>query len=513
MPTPIRILMLEDQPDDAALVLHELRRAGFEPRAERVETEEEFLVRLDPSLDVILSDFTLPGWSGTDALRVVQERGLDVPFLFVSGTIGEDQAVAAMRQGAADYLLKDRLTRLGAAVSQALERRRLHQENERAERDAFLVAALVQSSHDVIIGKTLDGVVTSWNGAAQRLYGWTEAEAVGRHISFIVPPDRTDELADVMDRMRRGERIENAETVRVRKDGARVDVAVTVSPIKDAAGAVLGASSIIRDVTAAKQAQETLRRQVELIDLGHVMVRGMDGRILLWMCGLELLYGWTKAEAVGRVSHELLRTVFPLPLEEMESQLLREGRWEGELTHYCRDGRPLVVASHWALQRDPEGRPSAVLEVNNDISRQRLAEEALRRSEEQYRVLADSLPGGVYTATAEGNCDYCNRWWCDYTGLAADRVLDRGWAEALHPDDRTEGLALWTKAMRHRAAIPDRAPLPAGGRRLSLVPRPGRAVPGLRRAASSSGTAPAWTSRTERQPRRRPCGWPGTSAC
>ena len=121
MPTPIRILILEDQPDDAALVLHELRRAGFEPQAERVETEEEFLARLDPSPDVILADFTLPGWSGPDALRVVQERGLDVPFLFVSGTIGEDQAVAAMRQGAADYLLKDRLTRLGAAVSQALE--------------------------------------------------------------------------------------------------------------------------------------------------------------------------------------------------------------------------------------------------------------------------------------------------------------------------------------------------------------------------------------------------------
>ena len=187
------------------------------------------------------------------------------------------------------------------------------------------MAALVQSSHDVIIGKTLDGVVTSWNGAAEHLHGWTEAEAVGKHISFIVPPDRADELADIMDRMRRGERIENAETVRVRKDGTRVDVAVTVSPIKDAAGAVLGASSIIRDVTAAKQARETLRRQVELIDLGHVMVRGMDGRILLWTRGLELLYGWTKAEAVGRFSHELLRTVFPLPLKEIESHLLRKG--------------------------------------------------------------------------------------------------------------------------------------------------------------------------------------------
>ena len=106
-----------------------------------------------------------------------------------------------------------------------------------------------------------------------------------------------------------------------------------------------------------------------------------------------------------------------------------------------------MVASHWACSGIRRADPARSWRSTTTF-RGSDSPRALRRSEEQYRELADSLPGGVYTATAEGNCDYCNRWWCDYTGLAADRVLDCGWAEALHPDDRTEGLALWTEAMR-----------------------------------------------------------------
>jgi CheY-like chemotaxis protein len=101
----------------------ELRRAGFEPSGERAETEAEFVALLEPPPDVILSDFSLPQWSGLDALRVVRERGLDVPVIIVSGTMGEDRAVAAMREGAVDYLLKDRLARLGPAVASAVVKR------------------------------------------------------------------------------------------------------------------------------------------------------------------------------------------------------------------------------------------------------------------------------------------------------------------------------------------------------------------------------------------------------
>lgn len=131
----IRALILEDRPEDAELMAHELRRSGFEPQWDRVETESGFLAQLDPLPDVILADYTMPELDAGRALQLLQERGLDVPFIVVSGTIGEERAVAMMRQGAADYLLKDRLVRLGPAVKHALMENKLRQEKSRTERE------------------------------------------------------------------------------------------------------------------------------------------------------------------------------------------------------------------------------------------------------------------------------------------------------------------------------------------------------------------------------------------
>lgn len=131
MSQPLRVLILEDRATDAELVVRELRRAGFDPQWQRVETEPDFTRALTTAPKVILADYSLPAWDAPAALAAVQARGADIPFLIVSGSIGEEEAVAAMRHGAADYLLKDRLGRLGAAVAQALERKRLRDEHQR----------------------------------------------------------------------------------------------------------------------------------------------------------------------------------------------------------------------------------------------------------------------------------------------------------------------------------------------------------------------------------------------
>jgi CheY-like chemotaxis protein len=133
MPTPLRVLILEDEAHDAELMLRELRNAGLAVEAERVDNGLEFSARLTPPPDLILSDFQLPQFGGLEALRLVRERGLDIPFIIVSGSIGEDVAVAAMREGADDYLLKDRTARLGQAALNALEKKRLRDETRRAE--------------------------------------------------------------------------------------------------------------------------------------------------------------------------------------------------------------------------------------------------------------------------------------------------------------------------------------------------------------------------------------------
>ena len=142
------------------------------------------------------------------------------------------------------------------------------------------------------------------------------------------------------------------------------------------------------EVSERRRAEEILRERASLLDLTHdtVFVRDMNDVITYWNRGAEELYGWTSREAVGQVSHQLTRTIFPEPLDEINTKLLRTGRWEGELVHAMRDGTGVVVASRWSLQRDERGNPIAILETNNNITERKQAEEAVRRSRDELEV-------------------------------------------------------------------------------------------------------------------------------
>src|ERR1700709_2811329 len=147
---PLNALLVEDMPQDADLVLAQLRHAGFDPQWKRVETEADFLAEINRMPDIILSDYAMPEFSGLRAVELLQQSGLDIPFILISGTVGEDIAVEAMRRGATDYLLKDRIVRLGAAVEQALEQKRLREERKQAEESLNLFRTLIDRSSDGI---------------------------------------------------------------------------------------------------------------------------------------------------------------------------------------------------------------------------------------------------------------------------------------------------------------------------------------------------------------------------
>ncbi len=138
-------------------------------------------------------------------------------------------------------------------------------DRKRAEEAQARLAAIVESSDDAIVAKTLDGVITSWNQGAQRLFGYTTAEAVGQSITLIIPPERLDEEPAILQRLRRGERVDHFETVRVGKDGQRLDISLTISPVRDGAGRIIGASKIARDITARKRAEAALAEQARLL--------------------------------------------------------------------------------------------------------------------------------------------------------------------------------------------------------------------------------------------------------
>ncbi len=257
---PISILVVEDVPDDAELMILALQRDGLDVTWERVETADELKAALATGVwDAVLSDYTLPEFGAIAALKVVREADPDMPFLVVSGTVGEEVAVGMMRVGANDYVLKHNLIRLAAAIKREVREAGNRRASRRAEQGISRLAAIVDSSDDAIISKTLTGIVTSWNPGAERLHGWAAEEAIGRHISFIVPPEKADEFVEVMERLRQGEHFEQFETVRLHKDGTRHDVSITASPIRNRNGVLEGVSKVARNISERKRAAEQVR--------------------------------------------------------------------------------------------------------------------------------------------------------------------------------------------------------------------------------------------------------------
>lgn len=176
-----------------------------------------------------------------------------------------------------------------------------------------------------------------------------------------------------------------------------------------------------------------LREQAALLDLSQdaIFVKGIDGEILLWNQGAERVYGWTKAEAIGKNSHELLQTSFSLPLDEIMRKLEKTGRWEGELRKKRRDGETLVVSSHWALGRDAAGCPEKVLVIDTDVTEQRHAEAALRESEDRYRDLVEHSLDLICTHDLEGRLLSVNELPAKILGYTREELIKKPMKEFL----------------------------------------------------------------------------------
>jgi PAS domain S-box-containing protein len=312
-------------------------------------------------------------------------------------------------------------------------------ERKLAERTTSLLAAIVDSSDDAILSKKLDGTITSWNQSAERLFGYKAEEAVGQHITLIVPWERRSEEEDILRRLAEGKRVDHFETVRKRRDGTILDVSLTISPIRDAAGKVIGASNVARDITERKQAERALSEQARLLDLSNdaIFVRDAGNHVTYWNKAATELYGFTRKEALGRVTHEMLQTQFPQHLEKINEQLHRDGRWNGELVHTRKDGTKVIVISRWVLDREANGNARCILETNNDITQPKRTEKALRESEERFRAIVETTPECVKLMSADGTLLHMNRPGLEMVGArSAEEVVGRSVYDLIAPEDR-----------------------------------------------------------------------------
>jgi diguanylate cyclase (GGDEF)-like protein/PAS domain S-box-containing protein len=260
----LRILLLEDRDSDADLVKVELRRAGFDAEVTRVITEAEFRAALAPGFDLILSDYALPQFSGLQALGILRDSALDVPFILVSGTIGEEAAVEAMQMGASDYLIKDRLGRLGNSIRQTLEKRRLEEENRLFTDTLRLRNRAIESSLNAIIitdARHPDHVVEYVNPAFERITGYSSREVVGRNCRFLQGNDRNQGALQQVRAALRHHQEGKAVLRNYRKDGTVFWNDLLIAPVRNDAGDVTHFVGIVNDITEIIDYQQQLERQ------------------------------------------------------------------------------------------------------------------------------------------------------------------------------------------------------------------------------------------------------------
>lgn len=310
---------------------------------------------------------------------------------------------------------------------------------------------LVQNANSAIIRWSCDGTITFFNEYAQRFFGWSAEEAIGKHIGVLISERGSHGAAMtslVQDIVERPERYIQNVNENVLRDGRRVWMNWTNKAIRNKHGEVVEILSIGSDITELKKAEESLSQKARLLDLSNdaIVVRDAHDRIAYWNIGAVKTYGYEREEALGEPLHELLKTEFPEPAERITEFLLRESQWNGELRHVCKDGSVIIVSSRWSLDCDAQGKPLSVMEINTDITEHRRAEDLIRESERRFRQVVESLPQLVWTCGPDGRCDYLSPQWVAYTGVPEDPQLDYGWVEQIHPADRECALQAWLAA-------------------------------------------------------------------
>ena len=273
------------------------------------------------------------------------------------------------------------------------------------------LAAIVESSDDAILSKDLDGIIQSCNAAGERIFGYTAAELVGKPVRILIPTERQAEEDDFLARIRRGERIDHFETIRLTKDQRRIDISLTISPVRDAEGRIIGASKIARDITEQKPIRAAQAYLAAIVESSEdaILSKDLDGIIQSCNVRAEQLFGYNADDLVGHS----IRMLIPPEREAEEDDILARIRRGEHIAHFetvrvTKDGRPLDISLSVSPIRDRDGRIIGVAKIARDITERKRLERELAAQREWFRVTLGSIGDAVIASDPDGRVTYMN---------------------------------------------------------------------------------------------------------
>lgn len=432
MDAALNVLILEDNAADAELAVETLCEIGFTPRWQRVQTESDYLAALEPTLDLILADHSLPQYDSVRALQALQERELDVPFIVISGSIQEELAITLLKRGAADYILKDRRARLGQAVLQALEQKKLRQEKRQAEQSLVLFRTLLDRTNDAIeIIDPATGRYLDVNERACATHGYTRAEFLS--LSVLDVEETLDHWPPPSTEAERAAGYMIVEGRHRRKDGSTFPVEVNVNFVQLDRDYIV---AVVRDISERKRGEAQLRLHAAALEAAAngIVITDRQGDITWVNQAYTHMTGYAPADVLGQ-NPRLLKSGKHTPefYRKLWNTILAGEVWRGEIINRRKDGSLYFDEMTITPVHATGDGITHFIAIKQDVTARKRTEESLRASEAKLNAISTSALDAIIMIDNEGKVIFWNRAAEGILGYSQAEILGQNFHHLLAP--------------------------------------------------------------------------------